>query len=283
MRQARRLAAAPEAPWLHADVAKRMAERLSIIKLQPERWLQWYAFLGASGAALAEVYKGAEQTWVEPTPALLERSRQAGKRGWLQRITGASKISVSSPGEVVEGQAHLVWANMGLHASVDIPATLAQWHAALAVDGFLMFSCYGPDSFVELRPLFARLGWGRPGPDWWDMHDLGDLLVGAGFADPVMDQERISLTWGDAETLLKDLRALGGNVAPDRFAGLRGRAWKQSLLIALESLRGPDGRLRLSLEIVYGHAFKPVPKLRLQPETHVSLDQMRDMVRQGRK
>jgi malonyl-CoA O-methyltransferase len=76
---------------------------------------------------------------------------------------------------------------------------------------------------------------------------------------------------------------LGGNAAPDRFAGLRGRAWRQSLLAALEDLRGADGLLRLSLEIVYGHAFKPVPKARLAAETQVSLDDLRAMARRPRQ
>ncbi|MDY0743217.1 biotin synthase [Paucibacter sp. R3-3] len=281
LRHARRLAAAPAGPWLHAEVAQRMAERLAIIKLQPQRWLQWSAFLGAGGEALAQVYKGAEQLWVEPTPELLERSATAAKRGWLQRLKGAPKVDVSAPDGVAPGQAQLVWANMTLHAHADLPGLLAQWQAALAVNGFVMFSCLGPDSFVELRPLFAARGWGRIAPDWWDMHDIGDLVVGAGFADPVMDQERIMLTWGEPEALLKDLRALGGNVAPDRFPGLRGRGWRRELLAALEGLRGADGRLRLSLEVVYGHAFKAAPKLKVQPETHVSLDQMREMVRQA--
>jgi len=257
-----------------------MAERLAIIKLQPRRVLQWSAFLGASAAPLAAAYPEAEQILVEANPALRERSLAAGKRSWLQTaLRRMPAIRVQSPVEPVAEPVQLVWANMALHASAEPPKTLARWHAALAVDGFVMFSCLGPDSFVELRPLYAQLGWGRPAPEWWDMHDIGDLLVEAGFADPVMDQERISLTWGEPEALLRDLRALGGNLAPERFAGLRGRAWRQALLAGLEGLRGADGRLRLSLEVVYGHAFKPTPKLRLQPETHVSLDQMREMVR----
>jgi malonyl-CoA O-methyltransferase len=113
------------------------------------------------------------------------------------------------------------------------------------------------------------------------MHDIGDLLVGAGFADPVMDQERIQLTWAQADDLLKDLRLLGGNVAPERFVGCRGKTWHQKLLQALETLRRPDGRLHLSLEIVYGHAFKPVPKIRVSPETSLTLEQMRAMVRRS--
>lgn len=277
----RRLARAETPPWLHAELARRMAERLSIIKLQPRRVLQWSAFLGASAGALAEAYPAAEQVWVEPLPALQERSLALSKPGWLQRLRRQPPVKVLGPQEVAALQAELVWANMGLHASLDLPQTLAQWHGALAVDGFVMFSCLGPDSFVELRPLYRSLGWGRPAPDWWDMHDIGDLLVGAGFADPVMDQERIDLNWADGEALLGDLRALGGNLAPERFAGLRGRAWRHRLVETLEEgLRGADGRLHLSLEIVYGHAFKPVPKIRLSAESHVTLDEMREMVRQ---
>lgn len=284
--QLRRLARATEAPWLHAEVAQRMAERLAIIKLQPRRLLQWSAFLGASEAALSAAYPQAEQVWVEPNAALRERAEAAHKRGWLRALSPFGRrpaVTVQGPEAPVEPPVELVWANMCLHASPALPQTLARWHAALATDGFVMFSCLGPDSFVELRPLYARLGWGRPAPDWWDMHDIGDLLVEAGFADPVMDQERIALTWGEPEALLRDLRALGGNLAPQRCAGLRGRAWRRALLAALETLRKPDGRLHLSLELVYGHAFKPLPKLKLQAETHLSLDQMREMVRQSRK
>lgn len=260
-----------------------MAERLAIIKQQPQTLVQWSAHIGGGGAALAAAYPQAKQLLVEPEPAQLERTLARNRRGWWQVLRGRPGIEVLAPEQVPAGQAQLVWANMGLHGEPDPPALLARWHAALAVDGFLMFSCLGPDSFVELRPLYAAEGWGRPAPDWWDMHDIGDLLVGAGFADPVMDQERIALTWGEPEALLRDLRALGGNVAPTRFAGLRGRAWRRRLVERLESLRSADGRLRLSLEIVYGHAFKPLPRVPLASETHVTLEQMKSLVRQGRK
>ncbi len=281
LRQARRLAQAAAEPWLHADVAQRMAERLSIIKLQPRRVLRWSDFLGGGGAALAAAYPDAEQVCVELSPPLLERSSAEQKRGWWDALRRKTAVQVLAPQDVESGQFELVWANMCLHNSADLPKTLAAWSAALAVDGFVMFSCIGPDSLVELRPIYATHGWGRPAPDWWDMHDVGDLMAEAGFADPVMDQERISLTWGDAETLLKDLRALGGNLAPDRFAGCRGKSWHRQLLAALEGLRGADGRLHLSLELVFGHAFKPVPKIRLSAETSVSLEQMRAMVRRS--
>jgi len=278
--QATRLARAAAAPWLHDEVAARMVERLAVIRMQPTRVLQWAGWLGASAGPLAAAYPQAELISVEPLPALAAR---AAARDWRQRLRLKRAPAVLAPAEVAPGQAQLVWANMVLHAAPDLPALLAQWHAALSVDGFVMFSCLGPDSFVELRALYAQHGWPRPAPEWWDMHDVGDLLVQAGFQDPVMDQERIVLRWGSPEALLRDLRALGGNLAPARFAGLRGRAWHAALLKALEGLRDDAGRLALTLELVQGHAFKPQPRLALQKRTEISLERMREMVRAPRK
>ena len=277
---ARRLARAEQPPWLHAEVARRMAERLPFIKLQPGRVLDASPVLGASAELLRLAYPKAEMLWHERDPALAERAASARSRGWWQRLRGAG------PGRIdalpARPEVELLWSNMALHACGDLPGLLDAWQASLAVGGFVMFSGLGPDSFVELRPLYARQGWGRPAPDWWDMHDIGDLVLQAGFADPVMDQERLRLTWADADSLLADLRALGGNVAPARFPGLRGRKWRAALVDQLENLRGADGRLGLTLELVFGHAFKAEPRLQVAAETLVSVDAMRASLRKGR-
>ena len=281
-RQIARLARQPAAPWLHADIARRMAERLAVIRMQPRTVLNWWGFLGDSFDALHQAYPQAVQIWVEPSQALLDRASERVRRPWWSAmLRRAPKVEVLLEQDLTPGAAQMLWANMMLHLCADIPAVLKRWHSALAVDGFVMFSCLGPDSLRELRPIYLNMGWGAPLQDWVDMHDIGDLLGQAGFADPVMDQEHIVLTWGDAQTLLADLRSLGGNLAPARFEGLRGRQWREALLKALESLRGADGRLRLTLELVYGHAFKPQPRLAMSPETSFSLDQMRAMVRRG--
>jgi malonyl-CoA O-methyltransferase len=115
--------------------------------------------------------------------------------------------------------------------------------------------------------------------DFVDMHDLGDMLVHAGFADPVMDQEVLTLTWDDPEALLRELHGLGANASPDRFAGLRTPRWRERLLAGLREMASPDGRIHLQFEVAYGHAFKAVPRVPLSAETTVSLDDMRTMVR----
>jgi malonyl-CoA O-methyltransferase len=278
--QARRLAAAEQPPWLHAEVARRMAERLPLIKLQPARVLDTSPALGASAELLRLAYPNAEMLWHETDAALAARVAQARAPNWWRKLRGEGSGRVDAL--PAQPEVELLWSNMALHACADLPALLSAWQASLAVGGFVMFSCLGPDSLVELRPLYARTGWGRPAPDWWDMHDIGDLMLKAGFADPVMDQERLRLTWANAESLLADLRALGGNVSPARFAGLRGRAWHRQLLNELDTLRDADGRIALTLELVFGHAFKAAPRISVAAETHVSVDTMRASLRKGR-
>lgn len=178
----------------------------------------------------------------------------------------------------------MVWSNMGLHMAADPQEWLRQWQALLAVDGFLMFSCLGPDTLRELRELYARLGWAAPSHAFTDMHDWGDMLVQAGFAEPVMDMERITLTYATPERLLEDLRALGRNLHVDRFPGLRTPAWRRHWLDAMKTgLCGEDGsgQLVLTFEVTYGHAFKPVPRQRVTDQTSISEQDMRAMLRAG--
>ena len=145
------------------------------------------------------------------------------------------------------------------------------------VGGLLMFSTLGPDTLKELRTAFAD-GYAHT-QRFADMHDLGDMLVHAGFADPVMDQETLTLSWDSPQALLSELHGLGTNASPDRFAGLRTPRWHERLLAGLRDMAAPDGRISLQFEVAYGHAFKAAPRAPLSAETTVSLDDMRAMVR----
>jgi len=279
----RRLARTPEPPWLHTEVARRMAEKLRVILLQPELVLDWWGFLGAGSSALALAYPKAQRWIVEPDAIWAERSRAAARRPWWSpNRWGGGGVEVIEQAQEIPPGAQLIWANMMLHAVVDPPALFERWHQLLRVDGFVMFSCLGPGTLRELRALYERLGWPAPTPVFIDMHDLGDMLVQAGFADPVMDQETLTLQWDSPAALLNELRALGGNTAPDRAAGLHTPRWRRDLERELSSLRGPDGKLGLSFEVAYGHAFKAAPRLRADQPTMLSLDDMRAMLRAGR-
>ncbi len=272
----RRLREAADTPWLHAEAARRMAERLAVVKLQPQAVLDWGLQPRHDRALLAAAYPPARITAVDPDGGAAPAAATPWWRGLLARAGVPAPIG---PGAVPEGQAQLLWSSMLLHTLPDPQAQLVAWQRALAVDGFLMFCTLGPGTLQSLSGLYADAGWPAPLAPLVDMHDLGEMLVQAGFADPVMDQETLRLTWRDAEAALAELRALGLNAAPGRTAGLRTPRWRQRLLQHLEARRGPDGRVVLEFELVYGHAFKPLPRARLGAETTVSLDTLRRMVR----
>jgi malonyl-CoA O-methyltransferase len=186
---------------------------------------------------------------------------------------------------VQPGSAELVWSNMRLHFEPDPQPMLRRWREALAPDGFLMFSTLGPGSFANLREAYALAGWGLPHAPFVDMHDLGDMLVAQGFAEPVMDQETLTLSYAMPQALLSELRGFGANLAPQRFGGLRTPRWRGRLEERLaESAAGTDGRLVLQVELVYGHAFRaPDAGPRVDAETQIGLDAMKSMLRQPRR
>ena len=270
----------PDSPWLHEEVGRRMAERLPWIKLQPHSWLNWAPLVGGeqSHAALLKTYPEA-RACLDGPGAAEALARWAPARGWNPFRRGP-KLQQAQPGDTVD----MVWANMSLHAESEPAARLDDWFARLNTDGFLMFTCLGPDSLRELRAVHQRRGWPEPSLPFVDMHDWGDRLVGAGFAEPVMDMERIVLTYSDGAALIDELRGLGRNQHPQRFGSLRSRAWGQRYREALvqELPRSEDGRLQLTFEVVYGHAFKPRPRVKPGEASAISLDDMRAMLRAPR-
>ena len=278
-----RLARADAPPWLHGEIAGRLMERLAPLRAEPARIVEWWSGSGGGDALLRERYPRAARVAVEPDGAAFERRRARERRPWWSLGAQRSVTVVSDRADAAAiGRAQLVWANMVLPFVADPPALMARWHALLEVEGVVAFSCLGPDTLRELRALYASLGWPAPTPTYVDMHDLGDMLVVAGFADPVLDQETLTLHWPDADALLAELRALGGNTAPDRFPGLRTPRWRRRLVDALAERAGSDGRIALSVEVAYGHGFKTAPRVGGDAPVAVSLDEMRAMVRKPR-
>lgn len=286
-----RLHAPAQSPWLHDEIGQRMEDRLQWIKRQPESWADWTPLRGgqAAQARVLARYPQAAAVLVEQTESgrAVLRDRLVPDLPWWRRLPTAGK-RVAAP-RIVDGseglQVDLVWSNMQLHMAARPQALIQQWCDSLVPDGFLMFSCLGPDTVRELRALYARLGWPVAGHELTDMHDWGDMLVQAGFAEPVMDMERIVLTYDTPERLLAELRELGRNLHPARFAGLRGRQWRERLLAALSEglTRTEDGRLALTFEVVYGHAFKAPPRVPLAGTSSIKLDDMRSLLKAGQK
>lgn len=271
----------PQAAWLSEEVARRMQQRLDWFRQTPRTWAHWHP--SDSGlqvqASLRQRYPKAACWLVEPNPQRAALARQRlGEPWWRAWRRGGVHM-----GPIPDEGLDMVWANMLLHHIARPLDLMGQWLRSLAIDGFVMFSTLGPDSLRQLQVVHRQMGWGQPGPDLTDMHDWGDMLLEAGFAQPVMDMERITLTYANAWDMLTDLRTLGRNTRCDRFAACRSRGWQQAWLQAVERFgerSDSDGRLQLVFEVIYGHAVKPIPRLPMGSESTVSLRDMRAMLGQ---
>lgn len=246
---------------LQREVAERMLQRLDYVRLAPAAILDAGCGTGYGCERLRERYPQATRVALDLAPGMLRRARE--RAPWWQRALGGGPRLVCGDIERLplrSASVDLVWSNLTLQWCNDLRAAFDGVHRALAPGGLFMFSTFGPDTLKELRAAFGRADRYPHVNRFVDMHDIGDLLLAAGFADPVMDMEFVTVTYPDFGRLLAEIRAIGAhNAARGRRRGLMGkRAW-QAARDHYEALRR-DGVLPATFEVVYGHAWKAAPR-----------------------
>lgn len=258
---ARAAAGYAEHDFLAREIDNRMQARLDYVKLAPELIVDIGCSRGASLAGLRQRYPEATALGLDFVPQMLPPEPAADWRRWLPFARPNAACFAAGDAEKLplgNGAAGLVWSNLLLHWLDDPVPALAEMHRVLEVGGLLMFSALGPDTLKELRSVFGD-GYAHS-QRFIDMHDLGDMLVGCGFSDPVMDMEMMTLTYPDFPALLAELRASGGRCAMQaRRRGLTGKAAWRAAGLGYEAL-AKEGRLPASFEIIYGHAWKAAPR-----------------------
>ncbi len=272
-----------EADFLRREIANRMHERLALIKIAPQHMLDAGCGAGADLGLLHTQFPAAALLGLDLSPAMLAQAAAprppSGVQRWLSKLlpgrAGAALVCADfSQLPLAANSLDLIWSNLALHWHAQPDRVFAEWRRVLRLHGLLMFSCFGPDTFKELRSAFAASGVAQAAPvlPFVDMHDFGDMLVGAGFATPVMDMETLTITYPNADKLLADVRALGGNPLRTRARGLGGRRRWQAVKSALERMRRADGTIGLTIEVIYGHAFRPVARSTAQGEAIIRFD-----------
>ncbi len=286
---ARAAATYDAAAVLQREVGTRMAERLDVVRLAPNAILDAGCGTGEALAELAARYPKARRIALDlALPMLaLARSRAEERRSVMSRllapIRGAAgatpEFACSDIGALpfAHGTFGLVWSNLALQWVSDLPQAIGEFHRVLEVGGLFVFTTFGPDTLKELRAAFSGVDAHPHVSRFVDMHDVGDLLVHAGFADPVLQMEMITLTYADAPAMLRDLKALGAtNAMRGRGRGLMGRDRWHKVLAALVQTQSADGRIPASFEVIYGHAWKAAPTRTTEGHAIVSLPRRRE-------
>jgi len=248
---------------LQREVCTRMLDKLTCIKLQPARVLDIGSGTGWGTRQLGERYPKADIAALDIAIGMLQHAR--GTSSWWKKLfVGKRENFVCADVEalpVAANSVEMIWSNLALQWCNDLPATFVELQRVLKVEGLLMFSSFGVETLKELRIAFADVDGYSHVNRFTDMHDIGDMLVAAGFADPVMEMERITLTYNDVRAVMQDLKSIGANNATaGRASGMMGKAAWQRIEQNYEKLRR-DGKLPATLEIIYGHAWKPAPKV----------------------
>jgi len=242
---------------LQHEVCRRNLERLDFIRHVPARILDAGSGTGNAWPGLARRYPRAQIVALDLAPGMLRHAR--GRQPWHRRLLGRVPAVVCGDLErlpLAGATIDLAWSNLALQWVNTLPQAFAEMRRVLVPGGMFMFATFGPDTLKELRAAQPDTGEARVS-HFIDMHDIGDMLVKAGFADPVIDMEMFTLTYGSVREVMRDLQAIGAsNANAGRSRALSGKAWLSAVERNYEALRR-DGRLPATFEVIYGHAWRP--------------------------
>jgi malonyl-CoA O-methyltransferase len=209
------------------------------------------AATGSGSRLLARRFRRARVVAVDLSRNMLEETLR--KQGWFSRTSTVQASAEALP--FVDHSVDVVFANMLLPWLAEPARAFAEISRILRNNGLFLFATLGPDSLDEIRRAWSKIDAGQHVNQFPDMHDIGDAAVRSGLRDPVLDVDRLSVTYENSQSLFRDLTAMGArNSLRGRDRSLGGAARFRSMTDELESLRR-GGVLTLDLELVYGHCW----------------------------
>lgn len=238
---------------LQREIGARLQERLELTTLKPSRILDMGCGPGTQLLAISQCYPAAQVLGADLAMNMLIASRRA--QGWFHRkpLVCADALHLPFAATCFD----LVYSNLMLQWCDDLELVFRELRRVVRPHGMLLFSTFGPDTLKELRSAWRTVDSFNHVHRFIDMHDIGDALIRAGFVEPVMDVEQMTLTYMNVRELMHDLKSIGAhNVTFGRARGLYGRGHLEKLTQAYETFRR-DGRVPATYEVVYGTAWAP--------------------------
>ncbi len=250
-----------DAAVLQKEVCSRLLEKLEYIKLSPQMILDAGVGTGEAVAPLMKRFKKSRMVALDLSERMLAKAQNHGSLLRKPQLVCADLEQLPFS----ENSFDLIFSSLTLQWCNDLPAAMKDLLRVLKPGGLLMFTTFGPDTLKELRACWHQIDDAVHVNQFTDMHDVGDGLLQAGFADPVMEAETITVNYESVDKLMADLRAIGANAtAEGGRASLTTPSMLSKLRLAYDTYR-VDELLPASYEVVYGHAWKPAAS---QPQKH---------------
>jgi malonyl-CoA O-methyltransferase len=250
---------------LQERVRNELLGRLDELRITPKSVLDLGAGTGHATRALKRRFPSSLTVAVDIAPGMLQRSRAQSR--WLRRFERVRADAYTLPFR--DHAFDLVFSSLMLQWCDDLDAVFAEISRVLAPGGLLLFSTFGPGTLAELREAWAESDAVVDGAHprathhvnhFFDPHALGSALMQAGFAEPVLDVDRIVMGYPDALSLMRELKAIGAhNVTQGRARGLTGRARLDAMTRAYETQRR-DGALPATYEVIHATAWGGEPR-----------------------
>lgn len=269
-----------EVAFLQREVGSRLLERLQLVKKQPQQILDVGSGTGFCSEAMAQHYKQAHIVSLDLAETMLRHTRNRFTRWQRLRRRPGFVCGDAEQLPFADASFDMLFSNLTVQWCSDLEQTFSEFHRVLKPGGVLFYTTLGPDTLRELRASWAEVDDRVHVNTFLDMHDVGDAMLRARLAEPVLDTEHLTFTYRDSMLLMRDLKELGAhNINPGRHQGLTGPRKLKMVMEAYDRFRQEDGLLPATYEVVYGHAWRaenePAQRQGTPGEVGIALDQLR--------
>lgn len=236
---------------LQQEVQQRTLRRLDPIRIAPQRLLDLGCGTGEGARALGKRFGKSRVVGGDFAEQMVRRARR-GRRWWQKR---SYLVMDGHQLPFADHSFELVYSSLTLQWSRNLDQVLTECRRVLKPGGLLVFSSLGPDTLFEMRRASAQVDAVSRVNAFFDMHDVGDAMVRAGFESPVLDVEKIVMTYSSLRDLARDLKGIGAhNVTQGRLRGMTSLQRWRKLEQAYEPFRR-DGLLPATYEVFYAHGW----------------------------
>ena len=257
-------------------VVDQLIESLEIIRIAPQTILDVGAGTGYCARALERMYPRARTILLDISHSMLAYASSKNKR-WRSRQRYLCADADALP--IASASVDFIFSSLTFQWCNDLDQVFTECRRVLKPEGLLLFSSLGPDTLRELRLAWSEVDGSPHINQFIDMHDVGDALIRAGFASPILECDVITVNYDDVFGVMRDLRGIGAvNSINGRSRGLSTKRKIKSMAEAYEKYRQGE-KLPATYEVVYGHAWCPKPDARAQDGSTVATFPFADIAR----